>query len=356
MLADMANKMMHERLELFEDAASGLRGVISIHSTALGAAAGGCRFWSYASQADAVEDALRLSEGMSYKNALAGLPFGGGKAVIHKPLGTFNRNALFRAFGAVVERLNGSYLTAEDVGTTLSDMAAARTNSRHVAGLAPKGITAGGDPSPWTALGVFETIRACVRHKLGRDLSGVKIAVQGVGNVGQELCRLLHTAGAVLFVADIDSTRAAVMAEKYGAKILPNNKILFADVDVIAPCALGGVLTETSIAKLRAGIIVGGANNQLATALDGQRLVDRDILYAPDYVVNAGGIINVVAEYLGESSNVVENRVHQIADRVLQIVKKAEAAKQASSDVADNMARTIIRQGRAKNKLEMMPR
>jgi leucine dehydrogenase len=345
---------IHEHLEIFEDSKSGLSGVISIHSTALGPAAGGCRFWHYASQADAAKDALRLSEGMSYKNALAGLPFGGGKAVITRPLGTFDRVALFEAFGAVVERLNGRYLTAEDVGTTLGDMAAVSTHSRHVAGLASKGAMAGGDPSPWTALGVFETIRACVDYKLGKDLSGIKIAVQGVGNVGQEVCRLLHATGAKIFVADIDPSRVAMVADKYHATVLTNTDILAADVDVFAPCALGGALTEATIAQLRAGIIVGGANNQLETAADGQRLADRGILYAPDYVVNAGGIINVVAEYLGECSSLVQGRVEQIPGRVLQIVKRAETEKRASSAVADNMARAIIQQGRVKNTLEAL--
>lgn len=348
MFPDNQNQDLHEHLEIFEDSKSGLSGVISIHSTALGPATGGCRFWQYASQAEAIQDALRLSEGMSYKNALAGLPFGGGKAVIIRPPGSFDRNALFKAFGTVVQKLNGDYLTAEDVGTTLDDMTAVGMNSRYVAGLQRKGSVAGGDPSPWTALGVFETIRACVRYKLGKDLSGIRIAVQGLGNVGSEVCRLLHAEGALLFVADIDVARAAFAAEEYGATILPNSQILSADVDVFTPCALGGVLDEGNIAKLRAGIIVGGANNQLATVIDGQRLSDRDILYAPDYVVNAGGIINVVAEYLGEPSSAVGSRVHQIAGRVMQIVRTAEEENRATSTVADVMARTIIQQGRTK--------
>ena len=235
---------------------------------------------------------------------------------------------------------------------TLDDMAAVRKNSLHVAGLARKGTAAGGDPSPWTALGVFETIRACVRYKLGKDLSGIKVAVQGVGNVGKEVCRLLHSDGAVLIVADIDPAKAAFAANKFDASVVQNTEILFADADVFTPCALGGILTKASIGQLRANIIVGGANNQLATALDGQHLADRNILYAPDYVVNAGGIINVVAEYSGESGSAVERRVHLIADRVLNIVKTAEATNQASSNVADDMARTIIRKGKVNTTLD----
>lgn len=344
MFKNSVSSLPHENVVMLDDPKSGLKGIIAIHSTALGPAAGGCRLWHYSSSQGAMMDALRLSEGMSYKNALAGLPYGGGKAVLQMPTGHFDRRLLFEAFGVAVEQLNGGYVTAEDVGSTLADMAHARLHSRHVAGLLQKGNQAGGDPSPWTALGVLETIRACVRHKLGKDLSGVKIAVQGVGNVGHHLCRLLAAEGAVLTIADVNDVAVGELARSIGATVISCDKIITSDVDVFAPCALGGILNETSIAYLRAGIVVGGANNQLATNADGQRLADRDILYAPDYVVNAGGIINVIAEYEGETTASVDHRVRQISERVMNIVQVAELGNLATNAVADRMAKQVISQ------------
>lgn len=332
----------HEKVSFFEDSATGLHAVIAIHSTALGPAAGGCRFWSYSHKSDAVADAMRLAEGMTYKNALAGLPFGGGKAVIMRPSGEIDRPALFKAFGNAVDSLGGAYVTAEDVGTQISDMQAVRTVTRHVAGLPSDGGSAGGDPSPWTALGVFLSIRHAVERRLGGHLAGKTVAVQGVGNVGMELCHLLHQDGANLVVADGSPERAARAAHLYGAVVVAPQELLNADVDVVAPCALGAILDERSIARLRAKVVCGGANNQLATPKDGRQLTARGILYAPDYLVNAGGIINVVAEHMGEATAAVDERVRRIPERLSAVFDLAEASGEAPNFVADAMARTIV--------------
>jgi leucine dehydrogenase len=336
-----------EKVSFFEDPATGLRAVIVIHSTALGPAAGGCRFWSYADKNDAVADAMRLAEGMTYKNVLAGLPFGGGKAVIMRPEGEFDRAGLFKAFGRAVDSLGGAYVTAEDVGTLVSDMQAVRSVTRHVAGLPSKGGSAGGDPSPWTALGVFLSMRHAVARRLGGRLAGKTVAVQGVGNVGMELCHLIHQDGANLVVADGSPERAAKAAQLYGAVVVAPDELLFADVDVVAPCALGGILDERSIARLKAKVICGGANNQLAKPQDGRRLNARGILYAPDYLVNAGGIINVVAEHMGETTASVEARVRRIPKRLEAVFEAAEVGGEAPNFVADSMARAIVADARS---------
>ncbi|SFT84139.1 Glu/Leu/Phe/Val dehydrogenase dimerization domain-containing protein [Mesorhizobium sp. YR577] len=335
-----------EKVSFFDDPATGLRAIIVIHSTALGPAAGGCRFWSYAQKDDAIADASRLAEGMTYKNALAGLPFGGGKAVIMRPEGEFDREALFKAFGKAVDSLGGNYITAEDVGTHVSDMQAVHSVTRHVAGLPSNGSHAGGDPSPWTALGVFLSLRHAVERRLGGKLAGRTVAVQGVGNVGMELCRLLHQDGAHLVVADGSAERAAKAAHLYGAVVVRPEDVLSADVDVVAPCALGAVLNERSIENLKAKVVCGAANNQLAVPEDGRRLAARGILYAPDYLVNAGGIINVVAEKMGEASAAVDERVCRIPERLAAVFDAAEASGEGPNFVADAMARTIVAEAR----------
>lgn len=340
--ASISNANSPEQIRFFEDAATGLQAVIVVHSTALGPAAGGCRFWTYAARSDAAADALRLAEGMTYKNALAGLPFGGGKAVIMRPENLQDRAALFKSFGAAVESLGGSYITAEDVGTTMADMLAIRSMTTHVAGLPAAGQSAGGDPSPWTALGVFLSMRHAVEHRLGGTLAGRTVAVQGVGNVGMGLCRLLHEAGANLIVADGSADRAEKAAQLFGAVVVSPDEVLFVDADVVAPCALGAILDERSIPKLAAKVVCGAANNQLATPEDGRRLAGRGILYAPDYLVNAGGIINVVAEHMGEPAAAVDERVRRIPERLKAVFDAAEAEGEASNFVADAMARAIV--------------
>lgn len=338
----------HEVVEFVSDPASGLRAIIAVHSTALGPAAGGCRFWSYATGADALHDALRLSRGMSYKNALADIPFGGGKAVILAPQTPFNREALFTAYGRAVERLGGRYVTAEDVGTSVSDMMAVARQTCFVSGIGDVdehgATTGGGDPSPHTALGIFHGVQAAVAARLGRgDLAGVRIAVQGLGNVGFNLCTLLHNAGAVLTVADVrdESVRRAV--ETFGATACTPEAILAADVDVVSPCALGAGLTRQSIPTLKASIVAGGANNQLETDADGDLLQARNILYAPDYVINAGGIISVALEYLDTyDAEDLSRRLAGIGARLSGIFAEAQRTGKPTNVLADAMAQARI--------------
>lgn len=331
-----------EHLHVINDVETGVTGIVAIHSTAIGPAAGGCRFWHYETEAELIGDAVRLARGMSYKNALAGLPFGGGKAVLQRPKGDFDRKAVFRLFGEAVAALQGSYITAEDVGTTIADMREVRKHSPYVAGLEVSEGMAGGDPSPWTALGVFESMRAAAREVLRFDLEGATVAVQGIGNVGSNLCRLLKREGANLIIADIDDARAAALADELGAKRVGIDEILSVEADILAPCALGGILNAKTIPSLRAKLICGGANNQLATEADGRALDLQGILYAPDYVVNAGGIINVSAEYLGETTQQVRERVGQIADRLLTIFKRADEEHLPPGRMADRLAQQMI--------------
>ncbi|MFC0204037.1 Glu/Leu/Phe/Val dehydrogenase family protein [Novosphingobium soli] len=324
------------------DEAAGLDGVIAIHSTARGPAAGGCRLWTYDDAGAAMADAFRLAEGMSYKNAMARLPFGGGKAVLRKPAGAFDRRALFEAFGRVVEKLEGRYVTAEDVGTGVSDMECVARHTRHVAGRTALPGLAGGDPSPWTALGVFEAMKAAVDVRYGGPLSGMRVAVLGVGNVGAGLARLLHQAGASLVIADIDPLRCARLAEETGAAVVPIDAIAAVEAEVFAPCALGGALDAATVAALRAGVVCGAANNQLAAPEVAGLLVERGIAYAPDYVVNAGGIINVAAEYLGESEGEVRGRVLEIGPRTREVLEAAAGAGLPPPVVADRMAEQLM--------------
>lgn len=324
------------------DADAQLDGVIAIHSTAVGPGAGGCRLWDYPSIDDAFADAFRLAEGMSYKNALAGLPLGGAKAVLRKPEGAFDRGALFRAFGRAVEALDGLYVTAEDVGSTVEDMEEVASVSRHVAGLKRVAGRAGGDPSPWTAKGVFESMQAAARFALDCDLDRLTVAVQGTGNVGAELCRKLADAGARLVIADPSAARRDRLRHILGARVVDVSEIVGVEADIFAPCALGGAVDRNTAAKLKARLVCGGANNQLATPDVADLLVKRGIAYAPDYVVNAGGIINVSAEYLGEDEGRVAERVARIAPRVTAILKRAAYEGRSPAAVADEMAEEVI--------------
>jgi leucine dehydrogenase len=335
-----------EQVVRLQDSASGLDGVIALHSTHLGPAAGGCRLWTYPDFNDATQDALRLAEGMSYKNALAGLPLGGGKAVLRRPEGDFDRAALFRAFGEAVEELGGRYVTAEDVGTTVGDMAEVARQTRHVAGLPPQGGRPGGDPSPWTALGVFRAMQAAAEHRLERPIADCTVAIQGLGSVGAALAYLLHDAGAKLIVAEPRSAVVAEVATRTGADVASLSGVLEARCDIFAPCALGGVLNARSIPKLRAAVVCGAANNQLGSEEDGTALAERGVLYAPDYVVNAGGIINVCAEYLGWDSDEVAARIDAIPGRLHQVWTDAERSGIPVNLAADRLARATIARGR----------
>ncbi|MEJ5979627.1 Glu/Leu/Phe/Val dehydrogenase dimerization domain-containing protein [Novosphingobium sp. PS1R-30] len=341
MMVRTATQDCLESLHVLDDGETGLKGVIAIHSTALGPAAGGCRFWRYAEREELVADAVRLARGMSYKNALAGLPFGGGKAVLLRPEEPFDRVAYFAAFGRAVAELEGRYVTAEDVGTTVADMGVVSDQTRFVAGLDAVGGRAGGDPSPWTALGVFESMKAA-GAMLGIPLGDASVAVQGTGNVGAALCRLLAREGAKLIVADIEEKRAALVAREIGAVQVGVDEILEVKSDILAPCALGAVLNQRSIPRLKAGLVCGAANNQLAEEHHGDLLRDRGIVYAPDYLVNAGGIINVCAEYRGERADGVEARVMAIAPRLISVLERARHDGLASNRVADDLARAHI--------------
>ena len=334
----------HESLHFVQDPKSGLKAIIAIHSTALGPAAGGCRRWQYASDADALTDALRLSRGMTYKNAVAGLEFGGGKSVILADDNAPKSPELFHAFGRVVESLGGRYITAEDVGCSVEDMRQVNEVTGYVSGLPRSGGNAGGDPSPLTALGVFLGIEAAVESRLGADsLKGIRVAVQGVGHVGLHLCRLLHEAGAILTVSDVNRENLKLAKNELPVTEIAPANLLYADVDVLAPCALGNILTSQTIPKLKASIVAGAANNQLATEADGARLADRNILYAPDYVINAGGIINVAREYYGGSSEEeVRTEIGGIPERLKLIFDEAKTSKQPTNIIADELARRIV--------------
>lgn len=345
MLFDAPDFDAHEEVAFVADEATGLRAVIAIHSTHLGPAAGGCRWWTYADDAAALTDALRLSRGMSYKNAMAGLPMGGGKAVVLKDAP--KTEAFLEAFGRAVEGMNGRYVTAEDVGMSDADMTVIARTSRHVSGLPVEGGQAGGNPGPSTAQGVFLGMRAAVRHKLGKDgFQGVHVAIQGLGSVGGSLARKLAAAGATLSLADVHADRAAALASELGATHVDNDRIMTVGADVFSPNALGAILTEHSIAALDVAIVAGAANNQLAMTADGARLAARGILYAPDYVINAGGIINVVAEYLGQGDAAsVEASIARIEGRLADIFAEADTSGRATDAVADAMARALIGRG-----------
>ncbi|MBT8091425.1 MAG: amino acid dehydrogenase [Gammaproteobacteria bacterium] len=334
----------HESVHFFQDDASGLRAIIAVHSTALGPAAGGTRRWTYTNDADALTDVLRLSRGMTYKNAIAGLKFGGGKAVILASDEAPKSPELFRAFGRAVASLGGRYITAEDVGCSVDDMRYVREQTEFVSGLPHDKGVAGGDPSPWTAIGCFEGILAAVEARLDADsVKGLRVAVQGVGHVGMHLCRLLHEAGAELVVSDVNRDNLKDLTDEMPATVLPPGELMFADVDVLAPCALGNILTSVTIPKIRASIIAGAANNQLATAADGARLAARNILYAPDYVINAGGIISVAGEYYGKcSEDQVRDDVGRIKDRLRKIFDEAQASGRPTNEIADDLARELV--------------
>ncbi len=319
------------------DKASRLRAIVAIHDTRLGPSLGGCRFLPYDTDEAAVVDALRLARGMTYKAALAGLPHGGGKSVLIRPKEHFDRVALFRAFGKFVDDLGGHYITAEDSGTGLEDMEVIRTVTKHVTGV-DQSRGGSGDPSPFTALGVRRGIEACVQHKLKKkDLKGVHVAVQGVGHVGYHLCKELHAAGAKISVADVDPLKAERATREFGAEIVALESIHKIPCDVYAPCALGSALNDTTVSGLQAKIVAGAANNQLAEPRHGDDLHARGILYAPDYAINAGGLVNVAQEAKGYDASVATKKTLEIFDTILDIAQRSERTQTPSYRVADIM-------------------
>jgi len=334
----------HESVHQFYDAKTGLKAIIAIHSTALGPAAGGCRMWHYNNEADATRDALRLSRGMTYKNAMAGLPLGGGKAVILTNPETPPSDEMFRTFGRFVDSLNGRYITAEDVGISVDNMRLVKEVTNFVAGLPSTQGSAGGDPSPWTADGVFLGLCAAARHRLGAEsLSNLRVAVQGVGKVGYDLCRQLNEAGAQLVISDVNEKNLVRARADFGAQVVTPESILFEDVDILAPCAMGAVLNNLSIPLIKASVIGGAANNQLATEQDGSRLFDRNILYAPDYVINGGGITSVSLEYMGNKTEAdVRAQIALIPGRLTEIFSASDKRKKPTNVIADSMAEAIV--------------
>jgi leucine dehydrogenase len=330
----------HEEVRVFDLDQSGAKAIIAIHSTYRGPSFGGCRVWRYDDLKAAVTDALRLSRGMSYKNAMADLPLGGGKSVIMLPPGEVDRQALFEAFGRAVDSLGGRYRVAEDVGSTVVDMQVVATQTPYVGGLPPKPGQAGGDPSPWTALGVFASIEAALAWKFDRPVAGAKVTVQGVGAVGSDLARRLVDAGAIVTVADINRAKAQRVAESLHAYVVEVSEIHKIKADVFAPCALGGVFDTRVVSELGAAIVCGAANNQLADPAAGRALLERGVLYCPDYLVNAGGIIAVDGETAGASSLAIAPDVLKIADRLLGILRTAADLKEGPETVTDAAART----------------
>jgi leucine dehydrogenase len=329
----------HEQVSLYHDPASGYRGIIAIHDTRLGPALGGTRFWNYHDDREALVDALRLSRGMTYKAAVAGLNLGGGKSVIIGDNKTTRREPIFRAHGRHVESLNGRYITAEDVGTSTTDMEFIRAETEHVTGLLGKS----GDPSPVTAYGVYRGIKACAHVRYGSDsLSGKAVVVQGCGHVGYSLCKLLFEDGAKLFVADIDPQRVKTVVQDFKAVALKEEDVYRQQADIFAPCALGAVVNDTTLPQFKVDIIAGAANNQLAEDRHGQQLESQGILYAPDYVINGGGLINVNAELHGWSLERARNKAGEIYDTILRVFDIAKEERIPSYQAADRLAEQRI--------------
>jgi leucine dehydrogenase len=325
----------HEKVLIGRDAESGYHGIIAIHSTVLGPAVGGTRFWNYATEAEALTDALRLSHGMTYKNALAGLPLGGGKSIIIGNNKATNREALLRAHGRFVDTLNGRYITAEDVGTSPADMEIVRAETQHVAGL----LRGSGDPSPFTARGVFRAIQASSKFLWNTDdLSGRTVALQGCGHVGYNLAKLLHGAGAKLIVSDVDEKNLARVTEEFAAQTVPPDEIFSVQADVFAPCALGGVINDRTIPELKVQIVAGAANNQLLEERHGAMLRERKILYAPDYVANAGGVLNGCRELFGWKAEDALKKIDEIYDTTLRIFESAQEQEITTNKAADRLA------------------
>jgi leucine dehydrogenase len=336
----------HELVSFHQDPVTGLRAIIAVHNSVRGAAAGGCRMYPYSSDEAALHDVLRLSRGMTYKSALAELPFGGGKSVIIGDPQRQKSAALMRAMGDFVHTLGGRYTAAEDSGTSVADMRIMRERTPWVSGLDDNEF--GGDPSPSTALGVFLGIRTAVRHRLGSDgLGELKVAIQGLGHVGFYLARLLRKEGATVYGADVNASNLQRAVQELGVTAVDPEEILFQQVDVLAPCAMGAVLNTDTIPRLRAGIVAGAANNQLATEEDGRYLQDRGILYCPDFLINAGGIIDVYHQRLGSGSEQKLAHIGRVEEKLLQVLNQAQQAHQPTHVIAEQLAEQYLQVGAA---------
>lgn len=332
----------HEQVSWFHDKDTGLRAIIAVHDLTLGPALGGCRMYPYTSEEAALADVLRLSRGMTYKAAIAGVPLGGAKSVIIGDPHTGKTPAMMQAMGRAIERMGGRYIAGEDIGTNPADMVRFRSETRYVSciDVADGGY---GDPAPMTALGVFQSIRAATRHRWGdASLQGRTVAIQGVGNVGHALAGLIAKAGGRLIVADTHQPNVDRAVADFGASAVDAREILFATADILAPCAVGAILNDATIPLLRAGVVAGAANNQLAEARHGEALKAAGITYVPDYVANGGGLVSCAAEWYGTDRSRIEPDVLKIEDIVAHILAEADAAGAATSEAADHMARTII--------------
>lgn len=334
----------HEQVVFCHDKTTGLKAIIAIHSTVLGPSLGGCRMWPFKSEEDALQDALRLSRGMTYKNAAAGLNIGGGKAVIIGDPKKDKSEALFRSFGQFIQSLNGRYISAEDVGTCVEDMKMIRMETEFVTGL-PQTEGGSGDPSPYTALGVFEGIKSTIKYRLKReDLKGLKVAIQGLGHVGYFLCEMLHNSGVKLIVTDIFEDKVQRVVKDFGAKAVPSDSIYGVDADIFAPCALGAIVNDDTIPQMHFQIIAGASNNQL---LDEDKhsamLQEKNILYAPDFIINAGGVINVYYEAIKEyNEDTVTGKVKKIYQTLDEVYKIAEQEKISTVQAANRLAEKRI--------------
>jgi leucine dehydrogenase len=333
----------HEQVVICHDKDCGLKAIIAIHNTTLGPALGGTRMWPYKNEEEALIDVLRLSKGMTYKASAAGLNLGGGKAVIIGDPKKDKTEALFRTFGAYVNSLNGKYITAEDVGTTVHDMSYIFMETPYVTGI-PVTFGGSGDPSPFTAHGVLMGIKASVKDKFKSDtLKDVRVAVQGLGNVGSHLVEYLVKEGAIVSIADIDQERTQKLAAKFNLKTVDPDQIAISDCDVFAPCAMGAVINDQTISKLKCKVVAGGANNQLLEYRHGDALFELGILYAPDYVINAGGLMNVFVELEGYSRDRAFEKTTQVYENLMQVFRISRDEKIATHRAADRLAESRIR-------------
>ena len=328
----------HEQVVFCQDKASGLQAIIAVHNTSRGPALGGCRMWPYATSHDALNDVLRLSIGMTYKSAMANLPLGGGKAVIIGDPRKDKTPELLMALGEFIEKLSGCYITAEDSGTSVADMATIGETTQYVSGLV-EGKEHGGDPSPSTAYGTFVGLKSAVKHRLGRsDLEGLKVAIQGVGNVAYHLANYLNEEGVELIVTDIFQDKVERAVDEFGATPVQPEEIYSVDADVLAPCAMGGIFSDETLPLLKAKVIAGAANNQLATPEHGHLLAEKGILYAPDYIINAGGIIDIAYQRSGEGDDAMRAHIEGIGETLEEVFNRAASENSSTHRIANQLA------------------
>jgi leucine dehydrogenase len=332
----------HEHVAFYQDKATGLKAIIAVHNSNLGNALGGCRMWPYSSDEEAIRDVLRLSKGMTYKAAMAGLKQGGGKAVIIGNPRTEKTPEKMLAMGEFIDSLSGKYISAEDSGLTVDDLKLMGQKTQYVSGVQAKyhinSEPADGNPAPSTAYGVYVGLKTSVQHAMNSELQGVKVAIQGLGHVGMRLAKHLHRQGAKLYVTDIHPENIEKAVNEFAAIAVSPKNIFDIDVDVFAPCAMGAILDAESIAKLKVKVIAGAANNQLAKEEFGQLLADKGILYAPDYVINAGGIIDIYHQSISSSDKGLRDHIEKISDTLLEIYRRAQSKKIATNIVANQIA------------------